>query len=221
MNAVNFRLYLVTDRKQVPGQDLDAAVRQALEGGVRSVQLREKDLSDREVYELGRELRTLTHEFGASLFVNDRADLARAVNADGVHLTQNSYSASDARRIIGEAGLIGVSTHSLKQAKKAEQEGADFITLGPVFETPSKKAYGPPVEIALLEQVVHAVRVPVFAIGGIKKNNIDPVLHAGAHGIALISGILAAPEIKQAAREFVTLVDRTNSKAKNFDRITG
>jgi len=206
MNSVDYRLYLVTDRKQVGGQGLVAAVRQALEGGVRAVQLREKDLSDREVYKLGCELRVLTRDFGAGLFINDRADLALAVEADGVHLTQTSYSAGEARKIIGQSGIVGVSTHSMDQARKAEEEGADFITLGSVFETPSKKAYGPPVGIPLLEQVLQVVDIPVFAIGGIKKGNAPSVLHAGAHGVALISGILAASDVKKEAWEFINLI---------------
>lgn len=206
MNSVDFRLYLVTDRKQVGRQGLVAAVRQALEGGVRAVQLREKDLSDREVYKLGCELRILTRDSGAVLFINDRADLALAVEADGVHLTRSSYSPREARRIVGAASMIGVSTHALSEARQAEQEGADFITLGPIFETPSKKAYGPPLGIPLLEEVVHGVDVPVFAIGGIKKGSVPTVLHAGAHGVALISGILGESDARDKAREFMHLI---------------
>lgn len=210
MKQIDFQLYLITDRNQVRNQDLLSALDEALEGGVRAVQLREKDLSDRELFELGRSLRTLTRNHGARLFINDRADLAVAVEADGVHLTQTSYSAREARKIVGPNSLIGVSTHSLEQAKKAEDDGADFITLGPIFETPSKKGYGPPIGITLLEEAARTAKIPILAVGGVKKENLSSVLDAGAHGIALISGILAAPDIKQAAREFVSIIHGTH-----------
>ncbi|MEK6775818.1 MAG: thiamine phosphate synthase [bacterium] len=210
MKQIDFQLYLITDRKQVRNQDLLSALDEALEGGVRAVQLREKDLSDRELFELGRALRTLTRNHGARLFINDRADLAVAVEADGVHLTQTSYSAREARKIVGSDRLIGVSTHSLEQVRKAEDDGADFVTLGPIFATPSKMEYGHPLGLPLLEKTVRQVNVPVFAIGGIKKQNALSVLDAGAHGIALISGILATPDLKQAAGEFVSILHGTH-----------
>jgi thiamine-phosphate pyrophosphorylase len=210
MNEIDFQLYLITDRKQTKGQELLPALEAALQGGVRAVQLREKDLSDREVFELGCEIRKLTRRYGARLFINDRADLALAVKADGVHLTQTSYPAGEARKIIGKSGIIGVSTHSLHEARKAEEDGADFITLGPVFETPSKMVYGPPVGLSTLEQVIEAVTIPVFAIGGIKKENILSAIHAGAHGIALISGILVDSNVKQAAKEFISVAASTH-----------
>ena len=206
MNKIDFKLYLITDRNQVKNQDLMPALEAALQGGVRAMQLREKDLSDRQVYELGCRLRALTRRYGAKLFINDRADIAVAVEADGVHLTQTGYSAKEARSIIGDTGIIGVSTHSLKEAEIAENARADFITLGPVFETPSKMGYGPPLGITALRETALKVRIPVFAIGGMKKENVSSVLEGGAQGIALISGILAAPDVKRAAKEFISLI---------------
>ena len=131
--AVDFRLYLITDRKQVR-IPLTEAVRQALEGGVRAVQLREKDLPVRELLAFARELRTLTRDFGAKLFINDRVDVAVAVEADGVHLGQQSMPASAARKVVGDRMLIGVSTHSVEEAMAAQSGGADFITFGPVMD---------------------------------------------------------------------------------------
>ncbi len=208
MAEVDFTLYLVTDRRQIPGGDLLAALREALEGGVRAVQLREKDLSDREIFELGCRVRTLTRGYGAKLFINDRADIAVAVEADGVHLTQKSYSAKEARRIVGESGRIGVSVHSLRQARSAEEEGADFLTFGPVFDTPSKRMYGPPVGADRLRQATETVRIPVFAIGGIREERISVVMDSGAYGIALISGILAEQDVRAAAGKYLSRIDR-------------
>lgn len=211
MKMVDFKLYLITDRMQVANRDLMNTVEAALKGGVPAVQLREKDLSDRQIYELGVKLRVLTRKHGARLFVNDRADIVSAVDADGVHLTQAGYCPKDARRILGAEKLIGVSTHSLAQAEAAEVEGADFITLGPVFDTPSKRQYGPPVGTKLVREVTRVIRIPVFGIGGIKPELFSDVSRAGAHGVALISGILAAGNVRKAAERFAALVHGSQS----------
>jgi thiamine-phosphate pyrophosphorylase len=205
---IDFTLYLITDRHQVEGGDLLAAVEEALVGGVRAVQLREKDLTDRKIYELGKEARSLTRKYGAKLWINDRADIALAVEAEGVHLRQSSYSAQDARKILGKTAIVGVSTHSLDQARRAECDGADFLTVGPVFDTPSKRSYGPPIGLDLLKEIAHSVSIPVFAIGGIQQGNVPSVLEAGAHGIALISGILASENVGTSAKNLVSLVDQ-------------
>lgn len=208
MMAVDFRLYLITDRTQVPEHNLMAALAAALKGGVRAVQLREKDLSDGEIFSLAEALRPLCRRYGARLMINDRADIVEAVGADGVQLTQRSYSPQEARRILGREKLIGVSTHSMAEAEDAAREGADFVTLGPIFDTPSKRRYGPPIGIDLLRAVADRVEIPVFAIGGIKPAVISEVFHAGAFGVALISGILGAGHIGKAAREFMVLTGR-------------
>jgi thiamine-phosphate pyrophosphorylase len=199
--AIDFKLYLITDRKatKVP---LPEAVRQALEGGVRAVQLREKDLSIRELLALARELRAMTREFGAQLFINDRVDVAVAVGADGVHLGQQSMPASAARKVLGDGMLIGVSTHSLDEAKAAQAEGADFITFGPIFDTPSKAQYGAPVGAIAIRELKNEIGIPVFAIGGIKSGNILQVMSAGSDGVAMISAILAADDIRKTAAAF-------------------
>lgn len=215
MRKVDFHLYLITDRTQVIHEDLLTAVQQALDGGVKSVQMREKDWSDRQVFKMGSALRTLTRDYGAKLFINDRADLTVAVEADGVHLTQSSYSAKEARKIVGESCLIGVSTHSVDEARQAQEQGADFVTLGPVFETPAKMRYGPPVGLGILRDVLRTVQIPVLAIGGIKRENLSSVLACGACGVALISGILATPDIKVAASKIDSLIQDNPCTVKN------
>ncbi|NOY53350.1 MAG: thiamine phosphate synthase [Deltaproteobacteria bacterium] len=205
---IDFTLYLITDRQQVPGGDLLSALEEALEGGVRAVQLRERDLTDRELYDLGMTVRVLTREYGAKLLINDRADIAAAVEADGVHLRQSSYSAREARRIVGKDALIGVSTHSLEQAKAAEAEGGDFVTFGPVFDTPSKRSYGPPLGLDRLDAACRELTVPVFAVGGIGEREVAPVLRAGAFGVALISAVLAGGDIRETAAGIMTELQR-------------
>jgi len=207
---VDFKLYLITDRKQV-NMPLAAAVRLALEGGVRSVQLREKDLPVRELLALSQEMRTLTNEFGARLFINDRVDVAVAVNADGVHLGHTSMPVEAVRRVVGSNMLIGVSTHNLAEAKAAEAGGADFITFGPIFETASKAKIGHPVGVAGLRELKCEIGIPFYPLGGIKSGNMAQVLFTGASGVAMISAILAAEDIKNAASklsEAITLCDK-------------
>jgi thiamine-phosphate pyrophosphorylase len=196
--AVDFNLYLITDRRAAR-MPLPEAVRRALEGGVRAVQLREKDLPVRELLALARELRALTREFNAQLFINDRVDVAIAAGADGVHLGQQSMPASAARKAAGSRLLIGVSTHSPAEARAAQAEGADFITFGPVYDTPSKAHYGQPLGLVAVRDVKKDVALPVLAIGGIRSGNLLPVLSAGADGVAVISAILSAEDITKAA----------------------
>jgi len=199
---VDFSLYLITDRRQCESRGLVSAVTEALRGGVRAVQLREKDLSTRERYRLAEELRAVTSDFNALLLINGDAALARAVKADGVHLPQDGLPVHACRRVLGPHMLIGVSTHSLAEAKDAEVRGADFITFGPVYHTPSKAQYGAPVGIDSLRSVCRITKLPVFGLGGISCSQIEEVMAAGAGGVALISAILAAQNIEEAASEF-------------------
>lgn len=197
--SVDCKLYLITDRKQtqIP---LSEAVLLALQGGVKAIQLREKDLPIRELLSLAQELREITKEFNAELFINDRVDVAIAVEADGVHLGHQSMPISAVRRIVRHDMLIGVSTHTIYEAQDAEAGGADFITFGPIFPTPSKMHYGDPVGIEMLQRVKQYVNIPVFALGGIKLDVIPEVLRAGANGIAMISAIFASENIQAAAQ---------------------
>ncbi len=202
---LNFRLYFVTDRKQTADRPLTDVVHAALDGGARAVQLREKDLEGRELYALAEQLRALTLRYQAQLLVNDRLDVALAVEADGIHLGQHSFAVEDARRLLGAGKLIGVSTHS--QQEITEARGADFLVFGPVYYTPSKVAYGEPQGLDRLRAAVAHSTVPVFAIGGIKAERVAEVLETGAHGVAMISAISAATDSAQAARELLRQLD--------------
>lgn len=199
---IDFCIYLVTDRRQLSIPLLEG-IEEALKGGIRAIQLREKDLSVRELLVLAAELRELTSRYDARLFINDRVDVAMVVEADGVHLGAGGMPVDSVRRLTGGEMLIGVSTHSLGDAEAAERAGADFITFGPVYETPSKMKYGPPQGPEKLRKVAGNIRIPVFAIGGIKKEKIGEVRDAGARGIALISGIFASDGINKETEEYV------------------
>jgi len=204
---VDFKLYLITDRRLFTDDySLFTAVEEALKGGVQAVQLREKDLAIRELLRMAYSFRELTARYRAKLFVNDRVDVAVAVAADGVHLGGAGIPAFAARKAAGEGMLIGVSTHSVAEARKAEEEGADFITLGPIFETPSKMQYGKPLGPDLLRKVRDEIAIPVFALGGITLERVGRVMESGASGVAVISAILGSEDIQSNTEAFMRLL---------------
>ena len=209
---VDFSLYLITDLNGCAGRPLLKVVEEALRGGARAVQLREKDLAGRELYELAIEMRFLTRQYDAKLFINNRIDIALAVDADGVHLGERGIPVPQARKLLGEEKLIGVSCHGRESAVAARDMGADFITCGPVFFTPSKAAYGNPLGTAVLSEVTRLVRLPIFAIGGIDSRTAQDAVSTGARGIALISAILAAENPRRETETLLALLNAADQQ---------
>lgn len=209
MHPSEWRTYLVTQQSLSAGRTTPTVVEAALSGGVDVVQLREKDRSARERYRLGRTLRELTADTGASLIVNDRIDLAAAVDADGVHLGQSDLPVDVARDQLGEDALVGCSTSTVREAETAEAAGADYLGVGAVYGTSSKDVddakdgIGPD----RIRAICDAVSIPVFGIGGIDASNAAPVVAAGATGVAVISAITAADDPEAAARELTEVVE--------------
>jgi thiamine-phosphate pyrophosphorylase len=199
----DFELYLVTDRNQTRGRDLLWVLEQALEGGVRAIQLREKDLEGKELFQLAQKTRALCNRYGALLFINDRIDVALAVDADGVQLGNASIPVKAARDLLGREKFVGASTHSLAEGKAAEGNGADLILFGPLYFTPSKAAYGAPQGLTALKEVVEKISLPVYAIGGVKPENIADAKQTGIRGVALISAIISAADPKEATQEIL------------------
>ena len=200
-------VYLITDRSKLPRPTIRAMqtslidlLDEALSAGVDMIQIRERDLSARELFSLAEQVAGMARKAGAKLLINDRADVAASVNC-GVHLTTRSLAASVVRSAFGEEMLIGVSTHNIEEARMAESGGADFIVFGPVFETESKKAYGLPVGLAALGAVASGLQIPVLALGGIKQSNFQAALDAGAAGVAAISMFTESGDINQLVRE--------------------
>lgn len=188
-------LYLITSGETTPETSeasveftrLLSLVGAAVAARIPLIQLREKNLSARMLYELSVRASRLTRGSATRLLVNDRADIASASGADGVHLTTRSLAASVVRRAFGDQFLIGVSAHSLEEASAARDQGADFATFGPVFETDSKRAYGPPVGLSALSEAARALApFPLLALGGITSENVMEALRAGAQGIGAI-----------------------------------
>ncbi len=196
------KVYAITDRKMFPEGKFLNGIESALKGGVRAIQLREKDLSPAATLKLAQEFRRLTTKYQARLFVNDRVDVALMSEADGVHLTENSVPVAEVKGRFPQL-CVGVSTHSLESAKKAEAGGADFVTFSPIFDTPSKREYGPPQGLDRLKEVSEGVQIPVLALGGIKRLNVVSVQEAGAYGIALISGIWKASDIADESYQYL------------------
>lgn len=199
----NNPVYLITDTN-ISGLTHFQAARRALAAGVRTIQLREKHMSRKDIYREAAAIRDISHKYNAAFIVNDYIDIAMAVNADGVHLGQEDMPLEDARRIMGRRKIIGVSTHSLKQAVRAESEGADYIAFGPVFNTTTKDA-GRPKGIKSLRSVRKHICIPVVAIGGISWENVKEVLDAGADAAAVASAVLSG-NIKTNVGKFMTAV---------------
>jgi len=200
----NFLLCYITDRRQLRSVSLAAVIRETLRAGVDIVQVREKDLTSRELITLVEEALSATREpgmGGARVVVNDRVDVALAGGAHGVHLAAHSMPVQVVRRFVPRAFVIGVSCHSLGEAMAAESGGADYLVLGPVFETPSKLGYGPPLGLEKLRNVTSRIRIPVLALGGITVDRIRPCLEAGASGIAGIRIFQDCESVQERVRE--------------------
>lgn len=206
------RLYLICDTRP-GGDEPEEVLRPALQAGVDIVQLRDKEVPDREIVEAGRVFRRLCDAYDALLIVNDQADLAIACAADGVHLGQDDSDPDEARRVLGPDALIGLSTHSREQIDSARN--VDYIGVGPVYKTPTKPGYEP-VGLELVHWAAEHARVPFFAIGGVDAGNIDDVLGAGADRIAVVRAICDALDPGEAARELKErITERLGAAASN------
>lgn len=202
----DWSVYVITDRPAAGDRSLTEVVRAAVAGGATAVQLREKRATTREIFELGRLLHRISREADIPLIVNDRVDVALALNAEGVHVGQEDMPAPLARTLIGPDRILGVSAGSVEEARRAEEDGADYLGVGDVYGTPSKPDAGVPIGIEGIRQIAQAVTIPVVGIGGITVENVAPVIRAGAVGVAVISAVLGAPDPEDAARRLADAV---------------
>ena len=204
---------LITNRKICEAKLADI-ISQAIDGGVETVQLREKGLSSVELYNLASEMRKITREKGANLIINDRVDIALAVDADGVHLGWQSLGIGIVRKMIGHDKLIGFSAHNLQEAEKAEDSGADYVTISPIFETVYKDYYIEPLGTEKIGKIKGEIDIPVIALGGINEDNVNGVLKNGADGIAVISDILLSEDPRQSANKLYKEIKKNESKSE-------
>lgn len=203
-SKIDYSLYLCTDRSLMTAPTLEQAVNDAIKGGCTVVQLREKHATSREFYQLALSLKRITGYYGIPLIINDRLDIAAAVNAEGVHLGQKDLPADIARAVLGEEKIIGVSANNLQAAINAELDGADYIGVGAVFQT-STKTDTKTVTIDKLKEIRSAVKIPMVAIGGIKRSNISQLNGTGINGVAVVSAVIGSKNITAAARELKAL----------------
>jgi thiamine-phosphate pyrophosphorylase len=196
--SIDYSLYLVTDRDLLGSKDLAATVEEAIRGGVTLVQIREKNLSTLEFYQLALVIKAVTKKYSIPFIVNDRVDIALAVDADGVHIGQEDMPLSVARRLLGSSKIIGVSVAKLEQALTAQNEGADYLGIGAVFPTMTKDD-ADRVSLEELRQIKLGVTLPIVAIGGISKNNIRDIMETGVDGAAVVSAIVASSNPYEAA----------------------
>jgi thiamine-phosphate pyrophosphorylase len=208
---MKYDLYVITDEAIAGGLTHAEIARRAIAGGADVIQLRDKACGCRELYRIGRAIRTITMKTGTLFIVNDRLDVALACGADGVHLGQDDIRVGVARQIAPPGFIIGISVGTVDEATRAEQEGADYIALSPVFSTASKNDAGPGRGLIVLREIRRSVSVPVIAIGGITMDNVREVITAGADGVAVISVVVGSKNITAAAQELSTRI--SDSKA--------
>lgn len=197
---IDYSIYLVTDRNCLKGRDLLASLEEALKGGVTLVQLREKKMPQRDFMYEAVAVKKLCDMYNVPLIINDDPEVAKAVLAGGVHLGQRDLKISMARHFLGEDFIIGVSAHNLKEAKEAELQGADYLGVGALFPTDTKKD-AVAVGLDEFKEICQHVNIPVVGIGGITAENYKDVINCGAKGCAMVSGILGSKDILEATKE--------------------
>ena len=197
MDLKECKIYLVTDEKSCKGKDFYSCIEEAIESGVKIVQLREKNLSSKDFYEKALKVKEICKNYEVLFIINDRLDIAQAVGADGVHLGQSDMPIEKAREILKDKFLIGTTARNIEEAKKAELLGADYIGSGAIFGT-STKDNAKKLEMTELKKIVNSVKIPVFAIGGININNVWMLKNIGLQGVCSVSGILSEKDCKKA-----------------------
>ncbi|MCS6889240.1 MAG: thiamine phosphate synthase [Chloroflexus sp.] len=204
--SIDWSLYVVTDAGLARGRSHLAVIEAAIAGGATVVQYREKAASTRQMIAEAQALRELTRRAGVPLIVNDRLDVALAIDADGVHVGQDDMPAALARRLIGPDKILGVSAANLAEAMQAAQDGADYLGVGPIFATPTKPDAAPPIGMEGLRAICRQVALPIVAIGGINAANAVDAIRAGAHGVAVVSAVVAAEDVAAAASQLRAMV---------------
>ena len=194
------RLYVLIS-SNIATKSVKETARLVIDGGADAIQLREKTISDSEFVSLAEEVRDITTKRGSLLIINDRVHVAREINADGVHLGQQDMNVIEARGIIGNEKIIGVSTHSIIQARQAQKDGADYIAIGPIYPTRTK-GHEPFIGLEVIQEVSGTVNIPIIAIGAINLENLDEVLKAGASRVAVCSAIIGSKDIYSSTKQY-------------------
>jgi thiamine-phosphate pyrophosphorylase len=204
---IDYALYLVTDRGLAHGRSNLEIVKAAVQGGVTCVQLREKECSTLDFIGQALAIKDFLKSSGVPLIINDRVDVALAIEADGVHLGQTDMPLDIAKKILGDSMIIGISAESLEDALEAEKGGADYLGVSPIYATPTKTDTAPALGLEGLRAIREAVRLPLVGIGGLNRKNSAAVIQNGANGVAVVSAIVAADDPATAARDLLQIID--------------
>ena len=205
---IDYTLYLVTDREILGNRNLEDAVEEAILGGVTLVQLREKNCSSLEFYNTAKNIKEITRKYNIPLIINDRLDIAQAIDADGVHIGQEDMPVDLARKILGQHKVIGVSAQTLEQALMAEEEGADYLDVGAIFNTTTKRDAIQDMGLKILKDIKVKVNIPIVGIGGIDHSNAKSVIQTGADGVAVVSCILKETDIRNSSKRLYDIVKK-------------
>ncbi len=195
-------LYVIADKKICADRNIEDVVIQAIEGGAQMIQHRDKESSDRDFLELASVLQNICENRRVPFIINDRVDVAAYLEADGVHLGQDDLPLQVARKILGRDRIVGISTSNIDQAEKAEKQGADYVGIGPIFDTSTKKI-DKPIGLGMIRQAKEHLKIPFFPIGGINLENLDQVIDAGSTRIAVGSAVICADDVTAATTELV------------------
>ena len=200
MKNLDLSLYLVTDSSKFSYDNFLVAVEDALKSGVTLLQLREKEKSGKELYHIAKDIKSIADKYNIPLIINDRIDIALAVDASGVHLGQNDVPIDAARRILGSNKIIGATTKTVEQAIKAQEQGANYLGVGAIYPT-TTKVVTVITKVSTLKEICSSVKIPVVAIGGLNKDNISILENTGISGIAVVSAILSQENVSKATKE--------------------
>ncbi len=216
-SCYDYSLYVITDQKLAGNRSLATIVQSAINGGATIIQYREKTAATGEMIKQAGALHELTVKAKIPLIVNDRIDVALAIDADGVHVGQEDMPAVLARKLIGSKKILGVSVKTVEQAQQAVHAGADYLGVGDIFGTTSKSDAGTPLGLAIIEEIVDAVSIPVIGIGGITKENATQVIASGANGIAIISAVFGKPYPEEEAKQLLRII-KTAKERRNYHK---
>lgn len=203
---INYNVYLVTDRSFLKNISLKEAVEDSIKGGAGIIQIREKDASTRKFFDIANEIHQITKYYNVPLIINDRIDIAQAIKAEGVHLGQDDMPIEYARKILGEDTIIGISCGNAREALEAQSKGANYLGLGAVFSTNTKKDIDIPIGLEALKEITSKIHIPSVAIGGVNHSNAKSVMETGVSGVSIISCILGSNDIKKATEELKKIV---------------
>ncbi len=202
-------LYVITDKKLIPRDRFIETVEKAIRGGAEIIQLREKDTPEEEIIRLGKGILEITRRYGIPLIINDSPELTMEIRADGVHLGKDNPEISEARKLLGSEAIIGVSCYGeIERGLRAEREGADYVAFGTPFFTPTKPDRKPTPFEVLREAKRRITKIPIFAIGGITKENAQSVLETGVDGIAVITSVFSSPDPEKSARDLADFFEK-------------